>query len=81
MGRHQFLISVAPGLEFAGKVKYRDRDAVTTHIEPWVEANPFGLQVHSCSLQEIALRLISCALVHNLLVFADDNITRYYFAE
>lgn len=71
LGRHQHLVALATGWVVCGKPEYRD--SVTEQIEQWVEANPFGLGVHWCSSLEVGLRLISWALVHNLLILGGDS--------
>ena len=42
-------------------------------IEGWIEDNPFGMGIHWCSALEVALRLVSWAVVHSLLVLRDGE--------
>ncbi len=70
LGRHQHLVPLAVGYAVTGQRRYRD--AVLAQIEGWIAANPFGLGIHWCSALEVALRLISWALIHGLLALRDD---------
>ncbi|HKK14800.1 MAG TPA: alginate lyase family protein [Gammaproteobacteria bacterium] len=69
LGRHQHLVPLAVGYAVTGQRRYRD--AVLAQIEGWIAANPFGMGIHWCSGLEVALRLISWALVHSLLALRD----------
>jgi hypothetical protein len=71
LGRHQHLIPLAVAYAVSGESRYRD--AVTAQIVDWIEKNPYGLGVHWCSALELALRLISWAVVHSLLTLRDGE--------
>jgi hypothetical protein len=71
LGRHQHLIPLAAAYACTGELRYRD--AVVAQIEGWIDANPYGLGIHWCSALEPALRLISWAVVHSLLVLRDGG--------
>lgn len=69
LGRHQHLIPLAVAYAVSGESRYRD--AVAAQIEDWIDRNPYGSGVHWCSSLELALRLISWAVVHSLLSLRD----------
>ena len=71
LGRHQYLVPLAVAYAVSGEQGYRQ--AVVDQIEGWIEDNPFGLGIHWCSALEVALRLISWAVVHSLLVLRDGE--------
>jgi hypothetical protein len=71
LGRHQHLIPLAAAYACTGEMRYRD--AVVAQIESWIDDNPYGLGIHWCSALESALRLISWAVVHSLLVLRDGE--------
>ena len=69
LGRHQHLVPLAVAYAYSGNRRYRD--AVAEQIEGWIEQNPYGLGIHWCSSLELALRLISWAMVHALCALRD----------
>lgn len=69
LGRHQHLVPLAVAYAVSGDTRYRD--CIANQIEGWIQQNPFGCGIHWCSSLELALRLISWALVHSLLVLRD----------
>lgn len=71
LGRHQHLIPLAAAYACTGEMRYRD--ALVAQIESWIDDNPYGLGIHWCSALEPALRLISWAVVHSLLVLRDGE--------
>lgn len=71
LGRHQHLIPLAVAYACTGSIQYRE--AVTSQIEGWIQENPYGLGIHWCSALEVALRLISWAVVHSLLSLRDGD--------
>jgi hypothetical protein len=71
LGRHQHLIPLAAAYARTGDMCYRD--AVMEQIDGWIEVNPYGLGIHWCSALEVALRLISWAVVHSLLALRDGG--------
>ncbi|MFC1818669.1 alginate lyase family protein [Thermodesulfobacteriota bacterium] len=71
LGRHQHLVPLAAAYAVSGDIKYRD--AVILQIEDWINENPFGLGIHWCNTLEVALRLISWAMVHSLIYCRDKN--------
>ena len=71
LGRHQHLIALASAFSVTGETKYRN--TVTEQIEHWIEANPFGLGIHWCSSLEVALRLISWTVIHNLFKLGGEE--------
>ena len=71
LGRHQYLIPLAVAYAVSGELRYRYE--VAAQIENWIDTNPYGLGVHWCSALELALRLISWAMVHSLLMLRDGE--------
>jgi len=71
LGRHQHLVPLAAAYACAGDISYRD--AVAKQIDSWIDDNPYGLGIHWCSALELALRLISWAMVHSLLALRDGE--------
>lgn len=65
LGRHQHLVPLAAAYAVSGHRTYAA--AAVAQIEGWIAANPYGLGIHWCSALEVALRLISWALVHGLI--------------
>ena len=70
LGRHQHLVPLAVAYAVTGEAAYRE--AVAGQIEDWIRDNPFAQGIHWCSALEVALRLISWALVHSLLGLRDS---------
>ena len=69
LGRHQHLVPLAVAYAISGDIRYRQ--CIADQLEGWIQQNPFGLGIHWCSSLELALRLISWALVHCLLALRD----------
>jgi len=65
LGRHHHLVPMAAAYALTGDERYLK--PVTDQIETWVKQNPFAIGVHWCSALELALRLISWAMVHSLI--------------
>lgn len=65
LGRHQHLVPLAAAYAVSGRRDYAE--AALAQIEGWIADNPYGLGIHWCSALEVALRLISWALVHGLI--------------
>ncbi len=70
MGRHQHLIPLA--VQYAENGDEACKQMIITTIESWVEDNPFAMGIHWCSTLEVALRLISWAIIHSLLTIRDS---------
>jgi hypothetical protein len=71
LGRHQHLVPLAVAYALTGDKRYRD--CVINQIEGWIADNPYGIGIHWCSSLELALRLITWAVVHSLLVLRDGG--------
>lgn len=71
LGRQQQLVPLAVAYTATGEVRYRQ--AIVAQIEGWIDDNPYGRGIHWCSALELALRLISWAVVHSLLVMRDGS--------
>ncbi|WP_286292719.1 alginate lyase family protein [Methylomarinovum tepidoasis] len=69
LGRHQHLVPLAVAYAVSGDESYRT--AVLEQIEAWIAQNPFAVGIHWCSSLEVALRLISWALIHSLFALRD----------
>jgi hypothetical protein len=65
------VVPLAVAYAVSGDRKYRE--AVILQIEGWINGNPFGLGIHWCSAIEVALRLISWAMVHSLIYCRDKK--------
>lgn len=71
LGRHQHLVPLAVAYARTGDPRYRN--AISEQIDGWIKDNPYGYGIHWCSALEVALRLISWAVVHSLLVLRDGE--------
>ncbi len=71
LGRHQHLVPLAAAYACTGEPQYRV--AITSQIDAWIQANPYGCGVHWCSALEAALRLISWAFCHSLLALRNGE--------
>ena len=69
LGRQQHLIPLAVAYASTGEIRYRQ--AIAAQIDGWIKDNPYGRGIHWCSALELALRLISWAVVHSLLAMRD----------
>ncbi|MBL4851782.1 MAG: hypothetical protein JKY90_05825 [Gammaproteobacteria bacterium] len=65
LGRHHHLVPLAVAYAMTGEERYLE--PITSQIETWVNQNPFAIGIHWCSALELALRLISWALIHSLI--------------
>ncbi len=71
LGRHQHLVPLAAAYAVSGRRDYAE--AAVAQIEGWIADNPYGLGIHWCSALEVALRLISWALVHGLIASREGS--------
>jgi hypothetical protein len=71
LGRHQHLVPLAVAYAVTGEHKYKDE--VVRQIDGWIEHNPVSLGIHWCTSLEVALRLISWAIVHSLFSLRDND--------
>lgn len=71
LGRHQHLLPLAAAYAVSGDVIYKN--AVTNQIENWIKENQFDRGIHWCSALEVALRLISWAIIHSFFYYRDKN--------
>ncbi len=71
LGRHQHLIPLAAAYAVTGKAEYKD--VVVSQIKDWISRNPFNKGIHWCTALEVALRLISWAVIHSFLHLRDND--------
>ena len=71
IGRHHHLIPLAVAYAITGEKCHLK--AITTQIESWIAQNPFGIGIHWCSSLELALRMVSWAIVHSLIASRDGD--------
>ncbi|MDO8946009.1 MAG: alginate lyase family protein [Desulfocapsaceae bacterium] len=63
LGRHQHLVPLAAAYAVTGESIYQD--TVVAQIEEWIKLNNFDRGIHWCTALEVALRLLSWAVIHS----------------